>query len=312
MRSACARALGLLVVLALAIPVYGQSTGMFSGVVIDRDGKPISGATVVIERKEVGLKVEAKTDRNGRYTRTGFDDGTYTLTVVHNGVAVANSSETISLGFRVDKDFDLRALDKQQQTQAAAGNTAISRAQRDAETKANSETQGAFNAGLTALRAGNLDEAVKQFNLAAERRPNLAVVYNRLGETYVAGKKYNEATEAYKKATELQSNDTDYFYNLGIAAAHAGKFDVAKASIQKSVEIEPPRGGVAYYNLGQILDRAGQDKDAIDAMQRSIKHNPKSADTYYEFGLMLMKNAATIPDSAVQFENFLRSEEHTS
>ena len=142
MRSACARALGLLVVLALAIPVYGQSTGMFSGVVIDRDGKPISGATVVIERKEVGLKVEAKTDRNGRYTRTGFDDGTYTLTVVHNGVAVANSSETISLGFRVDKDFDLRPLDKQQQTQAAAGNTAISRAQRDAETKANSETQG--------------------------------------------------------------------------------------------------------------------------------------------------------------------------
>ena len=46
----------------------------------------------------------------------------------------------------------------------------------------------------------------------------------------------------------------------------------------------------------------------IDAMQRSIKHNPKSADTYYEFGLMLMKNAATIPDSAAQFEKFLQIE----
>src|SRR5688572_22370556 len=253
MRSACACALVLLVAVALAIPAYGQSTGMFSGVVIDRDGKPMQGATVVIERKEVGLKLEVKTDRSGRYVRTGLDDGTYQLTVMQNGVPVANSSETISLGFRVDKDYDLRALDKQQQNQNSAGNTTISRAQRDAEAKANNETQGAFNAGLNALRAGNHDEAVKQFSLAAERRPNLPVIHARLGETYMAVKKYNEAAEAYKKATELSPNDTDYFYNLGMAAGQAGKFDVAKAAIQKSVEIEPPRGGIAYFNLGQLL-----------------------------------------------------------
>jgi tetratricopeptide (TPR) repeat protein len=308
MRSACARVLGLLVAIAIAIPVYGQSTGLFAGVVIDRDGKPISGATVVIERKEVGLKLEVKTDRNGRYIRTGLDDGTYQLTVVNNGVPVANASETISLGFRVDHDFDLRALEKQQQSQASAGTAAISRAQRDAETKVNTETQGAFNAGLNALKAGNFDEAVKQFNLASERRPNQPTIYNRLGETYAAAKKYNEAAEAYKKATELSPNDTDYFYNLGINAAQAGKFDVAKAAIQKSVDIEPPRGGVAFYNLAKILDKAGQDKDAVDAMQRSIKQNPKNADAYYELGLMLMKNSETIPQSAAQFEKFLQIE----
>jgi tetratricopeptide (TPR) repeat protein len=305
MRSVCACALGLLMAITLAIPVYGQSSGSFAGVVLDRDGKPISGATVVIERKEVGLRVEVKTDRNGRYIKTGLDDGPYQLQVVQDGVPVANATETISLGFRVDHDFDLRSQDKQQ---GGAGTAAISKAQRDAENKANNETNGAFNAGLNALKAGNFDEAVKQFNLANERKPNQPVVYNRLGETYTAAKKYNEATEAYKKATELKPDDADYFYQLGMAAGHAGKFDVAKSAVQKSVDLDPTKGGPAFFNLGALLDQAGQDKDAIEAMQRSIKQNPKVADTYYQLGLMMMKNAATIPDSAAMFEKYLQLE----
>ena len=270
MSTARSRFFGLLVGIAIALPVYAQQTGVFAGTVIGRDGKPISGATVVIERPETGLKLEAKTDRSGRYIRSGLDDGNYLLTVIQNGVTVASAPEKISLGFRVDHDFDLRTIDKQQ---GSAGGATISKVQRDAETKANTETQGAFNAGLNALTAGNFDEAVKQFNLAAERRPNLPVTYNRLGETYMAAKKYNEAADAYKKAIELKPDDADYFFNLGVASSQAGK-----------------------------------DKDAVDAMQRSIKQNPKNASAYYELGLILMKNTATIPDSAAQFERFLQLE----
>jgi tetratricopeptide (TPR) repeat protein len=304
MRSVFICALGVLVAIFFSIPVYAQSTGSFAGVVIDRDGKPIAGATVVIERKDVGLHLEVKTDKSGRYIKTGLDDGNYQLQVVHDGVPIANAVETISLGFRVDHDFDLQSQSKQQQ----AGSATISKAQRDAENKANSDTNGAFNAGLTALKSGNLDEATKQFNLAAERKPNLPVIYNRLGETYVAAKKYNEATDAYKKATDLKPDESEYFYQLGMAAAQAGKFDVAKTAVQKSVELDPPRGGTAFFNLGALLDKAGQEKDAIEAMQRSIKQNPKAAETYYQLGLMMMKDAATIPDSATQFEKYLQLE----
>ena len=287
MKSVCVCVLGLVAVIALAIPVYSQSTGTFAGVVLDRDGKPIPGATVVIERKDVGLRLEVKADKNGRYIKTGLDDGNYQLQVIHDGVPIASANEAISLGFRVDHDFDLQSQSKQQQ----AGSTTISKAQRDAESKANTDTNGAFNAGLNALKAGNLDEAVKQFNLAAERKPNLPVIYNRLGETYVTAKKYSEATEAYKKATELKPDESEYFYQLGMAAGNAGKFDVAKTAVQKSVDLDPARGGVAYFNLGALLDKGGQDKDAVEAMQRSIKQNPKAAETYYQLGLMMMKNA---------------------
>src|SRR5215207_557546 len=313
MKLAAARFLAFLAVIVCTIPVYAQSTGSFTGIVTDRDGKPIAGATVSFERKEVGYRSEVKTDNKGLYIRTGLDDGNYQITVMQNGVPVASSNEAISLGFRVDKNFDLRALDKQQQSQnsaanTGAGNAPISRAQSDAETKANTDTQGAFNAGLNALRAGNLDEAIKQFNLANERKPNLPVTYNRLGESYMAGKKYNEAADAWKKATELKGDDPDYFYNFGIASAQARRFDEAKKAIQKAVEIEPPRGGVAYFNLGMLLEQGGQTTDAIDALQRSIKQNPKTGETYYQLGLLLMKSTATIGQSVQHFEKYLQLE----
>jgi tetratricopeptide (TPR) repeat protein len=135
----------------------------------------------------------------------------------------------VSLGFRAEKNFDLRGADG---APAPAATAALSRAQREAEQRANSETQGAFNAGVIALTAGNGDEALKQFLLAAERKP-CAAVYNRLGETYSFGKKYPEAVDAYQKATELKADEADYFDRLGIAAVQASRFDVAHAATRK-------------------------------------------------------------------------------
>lgn len=298
MRSACARAFAVLIAITFAIPAYAQLGSIF-GKVVDKEGKAMVGAVVTIDRAEVGLHYDLKTDKNGIYSRTGVDDGIYKVSLIQNGASIASADVEVSLGFRVDKNFDLRSP---QQSPAAN----ISKAQKDAEQKANTETQGAFNAGLTALTAKNYDEAVKQFSLAAERRPNLPAIFNRLGETYMAAQKYNEATDAYKKATELKADDPDYFYNLGIAATRASKFDIAKASIQEAVDLDPARGGMAFLNLGMLLSDRGQDKDAADALQKSIKQNPKAPDSYYQLGLVLMKNPATMADSVTQFEKYMQ------
>ena len=301
MRSACLRALAVLVAIAFAMPAYAQ-LGSIVGKVIDKDGKPIVGAVVTMDRPEVGLHLEVKTDKSGIYSRVGIDDGTYKVAVVQNGATVASADVVVSLGFRVDKNFDLRT---QQQPQAGIA-AVMSKAQKEAEQKANSETQGAFNAGVTALNAGNFDEALKQFALAAERRPSLPVIFARLGETYTGTRKYIEAMDAYKKATELKGDEADYFYNLGLAATRASRFDVAKAAIQKAVDLDPARGGLAFLNLGILLGEKAQDKDAAEAFQKSIKQNPKGSDAYYQLGLALMKSPETMADSVTQFEKYLQ------
>lgn len=179
-------------------------------------------------------------------------------------------------------------------------------AQKEAEQNANTETHGAFNAGVAALNSKNYDEALKQFTLAAERRPTLPAIFNRLGETFMAAQKYDDAADAYKKATELKGDEADYFYGLGIAASRAARFDEGKAAIQKAAALDPARGGIAFLTLGLLLAGKGQDKDAVDALQKSIQQNPKAAETYYQLGLVQIRNPATMADSVAQFEKYLQ------
>jgi tetratricopeptide (TPR) repeat protein len=300
MRSVCTRFLVLLVVAAFAVPAYAQ-LGLITGKVIDKDGKPVADAVVTIDREEVKFRQEVKTDKNGIYTKMGLEDATYKVSVSKNGTTLATDNNVVvSLGYRVDKTFDLR-----NQAPAASG-APISKAQREAEQKANSETQGAFNAGVAALSAGNHDEALKQFSLAAERRPALPVIHARLGETYMAARKFEDAANAYKKATELKPDEADYFNHLGTASIRATKFDAGKAAIQKAVDLDPKRAELAFLNLGILLADKAQDTDAAEALQKAIKANPKTADTYYQLGLIQMKNPATMRDAAAQFEKYLQ------
>jgi Tfp pilus assembly protein PilF len=301
MRSACSRVFAILVAIVFAVPAYAQ-LGSIAGKVIDKDGKPISGATVTMDRPEVGLHTEVKTDKNGIYIKVGIDDGTYKVTVIRDGETLASADVVVSLGFRVDKNFDLRSTPQG----PVVAPVAMSKTQKEAEQKANSETQGAFNAGVKALDARNYPEALKQFTLALERRPGLAAIHARLGETYVATQKYSEGVDAYKKATELGGNEADYFYNLGLAAVRVSQFDLAKTSIQKSVELDAARAGLAFQNLGILLGSKSQDKDAVDALQKSIKANPKGADAYYQLGLIQMKSQDSMAESVAQFEKYLQ------
>jgi len=299
MRSVYANALAFLLALACTVPAYGQTGGIY-GKVIDRDGKPVADAIVAIDRSEVGLHYEIKTDKNGNYSKTGVDDGNYRMSVTHNGVSIAAATVSVSLGFRVDQNFDLRV------NQSSQNSGTMTKAQKEAEQKANTETQGAFNLGVTALTAKNYDEAIKQFSLAAERRPTLPVIFSRLGDTYMDAKKYSEAADAYKKATDLSPDNSGYFYNLGLAATRASKFDIAKPAIEKAVQLDPSIGGMAFLNYGKLLGEKGQDKEAAEALQRSIKQDPKGADSYYQLGLLYMKSAETMAASIPQFEKYLQ------
>ena len=47
--------------------LYGQATGSFSGIVSDKTGSVISGATVRATSQSTGLSREAKTDESGHY-----------------------------------------------------------------------------------------------------------------------------------------------------------------------------------------------------------------------------------------------------
>jgi tetratricopeptide (TPR) repeat protein len=250
MKASYARALTLLILaLCFASTAFGQ-IGSIYGKVLDKDGKPISGATVIIDREEIKLHQEVKTDKNGNYQRMGVDDGDYKVSVVQNGNTLASAIVSVSLGFRVDKNFDL----SKPETAATGGGSVPNKALADAEAKANSGTQGAYGAGVTALNAKNFDEAIKQFTLAVQRQPKMPMLFAKLAEANAGARKNPEAIDAYKKAIELNAAEPDYRYQLGMLYLQTNSMADAATQFDKYLQLDPKGANAATAK--QLLDAA--------------------------------------------------------
>src|SRR5262249_16252233 len=247
---------------AFAFTAHAQfyGSGKIEGTVIGRDGKPLANVVIAIDRKDISQHRELKTDKKGYYFQAGVDAGTYRVSVIENGVTLA-AADNLILKFddRIQQDFDLR---KEAQRQTAAAGNVVDKAQKDAENRANVETQGAFNAGLAAMDARNYDEAVKQFSLAAERRPKMPVIFARLAAAYAAAGRFSEATDAYQKAAQLSPDNSGYLYNMGMSACRANRIDECRNAIRKAADIDPALGSTAYFNLGAFLVSRGLAKEA--------------------------------------------------
>jgi tetratricopeptide (TPR) repeat protein len=296
-------ALAILVLVAAAVPGFSQAGGI-SGTVIDRDGKPLVNATVGVDRKEYGQHSDVKTNNKGFYLYRG-EFGLYRVTVYKDGNPVA-AVDDIRMNFQdiLTQNFDLRSQDQQQLAKPPAS-PVLDKAQKEAENRASAETQGAFTAGVTALNAGNNDEAIKQFLLAAERRPTMSAIHMRLGFAYQAAGKYNDAADAFKKATQL-SPDAASFQNYGNMAVQAGRVEEGITAVAKSVELDPVRGGKAYLTLGMLLADQQFSKESREAFQKSITLSPNSADAYYQRGLLELRDPKTMADAGPLFEKYLK------
>ena len=58
--------------------------------------------------------------------------------------------------------------------------------------------------------------------------------------------KFNEAMKSYDKAIEINSRDSDAWYNKGITLAKLGKFDEAIKAYDKATEINPQLGSLVH------------------------------------------------------------------
>src|SRR5260370_19054208 len=96
--------IALLVVLCVSPTLFGQATGSFSGVVLDKSGSAIWGATVTGTSQGTGVSRQAKTDDAGHYLIPLLPVGIYTLHVEFPGFRTA---ETKDLRLQVDEAREL-------------------------------------------------------------------------------------------------------------------------------------------------------------------------------------------------------------
>jgi tetratricopeptide (TPR) repeat protein len=192
--------------------------------------------------------------------------------------------------------------------------------ERETSMKKNKELNDAFTAGLAEMqsalaakdpaeRAQRYGAAIASFTKASELDPKQVAVWAQLADAHVnaattkTGAEFDaemaKGIEAYGKALELNPADAATHNNFALALGKAKKFPEMQAELQKAAELDPPKAGQYYYNLGAMLVNAGQSEPAGQAFKKAIELDPNHADSYYQMGVYLIGKASFGADGKV-------------
>jgi tetratricopeptide (TPR) repeat protein len=297
----------------LCSPSYAQiGQGSIGGKVLDRDGKPLQGAIVRIESLASHQIDNFKTNKNGVYSASGLYQSQYKVTLIVDGLAVMVRGDKpgdavfVNEGRDVNVNFDLRNAPATGLPAAAAAPAAPKPGNDKADKKADTETRAAFNAGIAALRAKNYDEAIQQFQIAAEKDPAQPIIFGNLAQALSGAKKYDESLAANRKAIELKPDEPAFHAQMSVTFAYMGKTAEAMQAVQEVGKLNPALAGESYNNLGAIFTNRGKSKEAVEAFNKAIEIDPKNAQAYYQLGIAYFGSQDTIPQAISALEKFLQ------
>ena len=328
-KSAVLTAILLAAMMSLCAPRAAAQTGSVSGQILDINGKPWPGLTIQAVSDQ-GVKQEAKTDNDGKYSIRGLHPGVYTVTVAafpppndkqppydmaklkvsagEDAKADANFKDILAkqgaaVQEQAKKNEEARTKFEGMKAHFTAGNTILDqeKAARADLQKATPDQRDAAKQKVKDLS----DQAAKEFQAAQqsapEKDPNLHLIYAKLGEAYDVANRNDEAAQAYQQAvTAAEANPAlkgpqlaGYYNNLGNVLARMGKIDEAKASYTKSAELDPANAATAWRNFGISLYNANRLGDAVEPLQKSAELDPKNPQTWYLLGASLVYKMTT-------------------
>ncbi|HXY38375.1 MAG TPA: tetratricopeptide repeat protein, partial [Vicinamibacteria bacterium] len=129
--------------------------------------------------------------------------------------------------------------------------------------------------GEDAARKGDWAGATPYLERAAQGLQGSAESWATLGIAYNAQRKFAEAADAYKKATDLAPTNNDYRTTYGLILAQAGKPDEGLAQLQKVVNSPGYKDADGWTNLGWVYRSQNKPKESIDAYQKALQLDPK-------------------------------------
>jgi len=143
--------------------------------------------------------------------------------------------------------------------------------------------QETINHLINLYNQGQLDEVVQQAQVITKQHPQAFILWNILGAANKRLGHIEEASQAFKKVTELNSNYADGFNNLGVTLKDQGKLDEAIEAYKKALSIKPDYAD-AYNNMGNILVDLRNLDDAIEAFNKAITIKPDYAEAFNNMG----------------------------
>ena len=284
-----------------ALAQAGRGQARINGVVLDKSGNPIQGATVTMAYEGgAGAVFEAKTDKRGVWGVIGLGTGNWTVTATAPGYLPVSTNTYVR---QLERNPRLTiTLEKE-----AAGSGII-------------QDESAFadlEQGNKLFGEGRYDSALAMYEEFINKNPGAYQVYLNIGDCHREKGDYDKAIEAYNILIENAQADpaagrtliAKGLAGVGLCYLRQEKFQEAQDYFVKSIDVAP-EDELLPYNVAEIYFSNHDVDRAQKYFEMAIQIKPDWADPYLKLAYVFL-NKADMDKAAEYLEIFIKLEPDT-
>jgi len=281
-----------------ALAQAGRGVARLGGVTVDKDGKPVEGATVTIVLNQAGASIfETKSDKKGEWGFLGLGTGTYSVTASAKGYLTVNISSYVS---QINKNPKITIkLEKE-----AAGSGLVQ----------DEKTFEILEQGNQFYKDGKYETALAMYEEFLGKNPGAYQVMLNIGDCYREKGEYDKAVEKYNKLVELSASDPTMGKTIGAKGLAAiglcymkqGKIAESQDYFKKSIEMAPQDENLPY-NVAEIYFSNQQIDDAIRYYEMASQIKPEWPDPYLRLAYAYL-NKGDMAKASENLEKFIKLE----
>jgi tetratricopeptide (TPR) repeat protein len=291
----------ILLTAGLAIGQAGRGVARMGGDVIDKDGKPVSGAkvTIVFDQPN-GSTFETTTNKKGEWVFMGLGTGNWFVTAAAKGYLPVTVNAYVR---QLEKNpkITVKLVEK------AVGSGVV-------QDEATFQT---LDEGNAFFKDGKYDTALTMYDEFLAKNPGAYQVLLNIGDCYREKGEYDKAIEKYNQLIEQSAGDATMGKNLGAKGLAAiglcylkqGKLAESQDYFKRSIEMAPQDENLPY-NVAEIYFSNQQIDDAIRYFDMAIQIKPDWPDPYYKVALAYL-NKGDNAKAAENLEKFIKLEPET-
>lgn len=144
--------------------------------------------------------------------------------------------------------------------------------------------------GYLYLKQNKGEQAVAEMEAVVKLAPGDVAGRKNLGRAYLQVGRGNDAIAQFKAVLSRAPRDADALFGQALAQGQAGNLAEAAAGFRQAAAVKP--SGVAYQNLGVVLQKAGRDAEAADAFRQAAALDPQSSVAWLNAGLLYAQTGA--------------------
>jgi Flp pilus assembly protein TadD len=148
-----------------------------------------------------------------------------------------------------------------------------------------------FSDALNDYSSGKSDLAVEEFSeflRSYPDDPNAPKALIQIGQVHLAQQKYDQAVEDFNRAAELEPSDAMSHGLAGKALSKLNRHVEAIADYQKALELQPDLWEVRIA-LGDELVATGRNPEAMQAYAEAVRMKPDNVLAHMDLGVLLAR-----------------------